>query len=156
MSTVSTSAGGSSGLAKWLVVAAIVVVASVGVAVAGTSKLIMQTTASGLQYQMLKVGTGDSPIASDTVLVNYEGRLADGKVFDSSYQRNQPAAFRLDQVIPGWTEGLQLMKKGGKARFVVPPQLAYGDRDMGGGVIPANSTLTFEVELLDIAPRQPQ
>ncbi len=154
MSTGSASAGGSAGLAKWLLVILLAMVVSVGVAFAGTKRLIMQQTASGLQYQMLKEGTGEHPLATDTVLVNYEGRLADGKVFDSSYQRHQPAAFRLDQVIPGWTEGLQLMRKGGKARFIVPPALAYGDKDMGGGVIPANSTLTFDVELLDIAPHQ--
>ena len=155
MSTTSPQAAGAAGptLAKWLALVVLVLALAVGVAYAGTAKLVMQQTESGLRYQILKEGTGDHPLPTDTVLVHYEGRLENGTVFDSSYQRRQPAPFRLDQVIPGWTEGLQLMKKGGKARFVVPPSLAYGDRDMGG-VIPPNSTLTFDVELLDIAPRQ--
>ncbi len=171
MSTVNMSAGGSSGLAKWLVVAAIVVGVSVSVAFAGTSKLANQahddtkteapasgqtgTTASGLRYHIVDGGTGESPIASDTVLVNYQGMLPDGRVFDSSYQRGQPAAFRLDQIIPGWTEGIQLMRKGGKARFTIPPALAYGEAG-AGNVIPPNATLIFDIELLEIAPRQPQ
>ena len=107
------------------------------------------TTASGLTYQSLKDGTGASPKATNTVRVHYHGTLADGKVFDSSVQRGQPAEFRLNQVIPCWTEGVQMMKVGGKAKLTCPPQIAYGARG-AGGVIPPNATLTFEVELLDV------
>jgi FKBP-type peptidyl-prolyl cis-trans isomerase FklB len=106
------------------------------------------TTASGLQYEVLKEGTGKKPKATDNVEVHYEGKLTDGTVFDSSVARGQPASFRLDQVIPGWTEGVQLMKEGGKTRFTIPANLAYGE--MGAGTIPPNSVLVFEVELLKI------
>ena len=109
------------------------------------------TTESGLQYQTLREGTGASPTADDLVLVHYEGKLADGSVFDSSYRTGQPAAFRVGEVVKGFGEGLQRMKTGGKARFVIPPALGYGAKDVGG-VIPANSVLIFEVELLAIAP----
>ena len=108
-----------------------------------------QTTASGLVYQSLKEGTGASPKATDTVRVHYHGTLADGKVFDSSVQRGQPAEFPLNRVIPCWTEGVQMMKVGGKAKLTCPPQIAYGARG-AAGVIPPNATLTFEVELLGI------
>ena len=106
------------------------------------------TTASGLQYEVLTQGTGAKPKASDTVKVHYQGTLTDGSVFDSSVQRGEPASFRLDQVIPGWTEALQLMPVGSKYRLTLPPALAYGDQ--GAGPIPANAVLVFEVELLDI------
>jgi FKBP-type peptidyl-prolyl cis-trans isomerase len=110
----------------------------------------MITTASGLQYQVLKHGTGTvSPKATDTVTVNYEGKLLDGTVFDSSIARGQPASFPLDHVIPGWTEGLQLMKAGDKFKFVIPANLAYG-ANSPGPTIPPNSTLVFEVELISI------
>ena len=108
-----------------------------------------QTTASGLVYQSLKDGSGASPKATDTVRVHYHGTLADGKVFDSSVQRGQPAEFPLNRVIPCWTEGVQMMKVGGKAKLTCPPQIAYGSRG-AAGVIPPNATLTFEVELLGI------
>ena len=108
-----------------------------------------QTLASGLVYQSLKEGTGASPKASDTVRVHYHGTLADGKVFDSSVQRGQPAEFPLNRVIPCWTEGVQMMKVGGKAKLTCPPQIAYGARG-AAGVIPPNATLTFEVELLGV------
>jgi FKBP-type peptidyl-prolyl cis-trans isomerase len=109
----------------------------------------MITTASGLQYQVLKHGTGTvSPKATDTVKVHYVGRLLDGKVFDSSIARGQPISFPLNQVIPGWTEGLQLMKVGDKFKFVIPANLAYGEHSPPP--IPPNSTLVFEVELLGI------
>lgn len=108
-------------------------------------------TKSGLQIETLKEGTGDTPKPTDTVRVHYTGTLIDGTKFDSSLDRGQPAEFPLNGVIPGWTEGLQLMKVGGKARLVIPPELAYGARD--SGLIPANSTLVFEVELLDIVKR---
>lgn len=110
----------------------------------------MITTASGLKYQVLKHGTGTvSPKATDTVTVNYEGKLLDGTVFDSSIARGQPATFPLNRVIPGWTEGLQLMKVGDKFKFVIPPNLAYGPNSPSPA-IPPNSTLVFEVELLGI------
>lgn len=110
----------------------------------------MTTTASGLQYQVLKHGTGTvSPQATDTVTVNYEGKLLDGTVFDSSIARGQPASFPLNRVIPGWTEGLQLMKVGDKFKFVIPPNLAYG-ANSPSPTIPPNSTLVFEVELISI------
>ncbi len=110
----------------------------------------MTTTASGLKYQVLKHGTGTvSPKATDTVTVNYEGKLLDGTVFDSSIARGQPASFPLNRVIPGWTEGLQLMKVGDKFKFVIPANLAYGPNSPTPA-IPPNSTLVFEVELLAI------
>jgi FKBP-type peptidyl-prolyl cis-trans isomerase len=110
----------------------------------------MITTASGLKYQVLKHGTGTvSPKATDTVKVHYEGRLLDGTVFDSSIARGQPISFPLNGVIPGWTEGLQLMKVGDKFKFEIPPNLAYGANSPSPS-IPPNSTLIFEVELLGI------
>lgn len=108
----------------------------------------VKVTASGLQYKITDEGKGRSPKADDTVIVNYKGTLIDGKEFDSSYKRNMPAEFPLKGVIPGWTEGLQLLKKGGKATFFVPPELGYGDRPRQN--IPSNSVLIFEVELLDV------
>lgn len=110
------------------------------------------TTPSGLQYQSLREGTGPSPTASDFVLVDYEGKLVNGEVFDSTARTGQPAVFRVGEVVPGFSEGLQRMRKGGKARFVIPAALGYGDKAVGDGAIPANSVLVFEVELRDIAP----
>ena len=110
----------------------------------------MTTTASGLKYQVLKHGTGTvSPKATDKVKVHYHGTLLDGTVFDSSVERGEPASFPLNAVIPGWTEGVQLMKVGDKFKFVIPPSLAYGPASPSPK-IPANSTLVFEVELLAI------
>jgi FKBP-type peptidyl-prolyl cis-trans isomerase FkpA len=106
-------------------------------------------TPSGLVFVSLKEGTGNSPAASDTVKVHYKGTFPDGKEFDSSYKRGQPAEFPLNRVIKCWTEGVQRMKVGGKARLTCPPAIAYGERG-AGGVIPPNATLQFEIELLDI------
>lgn len=108
------------------------------------------TTASGLQYEVLTAGTGASPKATDQVRVHYEGRMLDGTVFDSSIARNEPITFPLNQVIAGWTEGLQLMKEGGKTRLFIPANLAYGES--GAGEIPPNSLLTFDVELIKVNP----
>ncbi|MDG1362672.1 MAG: FKBP-type peptidyl-prolyl cis-trans isomerase [Akkermansiaceae bacterium] len=107
------------------------------------------TTESGLRYEILTEGEGDSPGPSSRVKVHYSGTLADGTVFDSSRERGQPAVFGLNQVIKGWTEGLQLMKPGALYRFVIPSDLAYGDSG-AGSAIPAGATLTFEVELISI------
>ena len=111
------------------------------------------TTASGLEYQVLTPGSGESPKATDEVTVNYRGTLLDGTEFDSSYKRGQPASFVLGRVIPGWTEGLQLMKPGAKYQLFVPPQLAYDMHARPG--IPPGSLLIFEVELLSFKPGQP-
>ncbi len=110
------------------------------------------TTSSGLVYLTLTDGTGASPAASDTVKVHYRGTLPDGTEFDSSYKRGQPASFPLNRVIPCWTEGVQRMKVGGKAKLTCPPQIAYGARG-AGGVIPPNATLNFDIELIGIAAR---
>ena len=109
----------------------------------------IRVTASGIQYEVLKEGTGKSPKATDEVTVNYAGKLLNGKVFDSSYDRGKPATFMLSGVIPGWTEGLQLMKEGAKYRFFIPYNLAYGEQGAGND-IPPGATLIFEVELISV------
>jgi len=109
----------------------------------------VKTTESGVQYEVLEEGNGSKPKATDTVKVHYEGKLIDGRVFDSSVQRGQPATFGLNQVIPGWTEALQLMPKGAKYRIFLPSELAYGAQGAGEMIEP-NSALIFDVELLDI------
>jgi FKBP-type peptidyl-prolyl cis-trans isomerase len=109
----------------------------------------VHTTPSGLQYEVVSEGTGPKPRSSDTVSVHYEGSLLNGEIFDSSYARNEPTEFALDEVIPGWTEGIQLMSVGGTYRFVIPSGLAYGEQGYGN-IIPSNSTLIFKVELLKI------
>ena len=108
-----------------------------------------QVSASGLVYKSLKEGTGAMPKATDTVSVHYRGTFPDGKEFDSSFKRNQPAEFPLNRVIPCWTEGVAKMKVGGKAKLTCPPGIAYGARG-APGAIPPNATLHFEVELLGI------
>lgn len=107
------------------------------------------TLPSGLQYQVLKEGDGKKPSATDQVVCHYEGTLIDGTVFDSSYKRNQPATFGLNQVIPGWTEGVQLMQEGAKYRFFIPYNLAYGERG-AGAQIPPFAALVFDVELIEV------
>ena len=109
-----------------------------------------KVTASGLVFRSLQDGQGNSPMATDKVKVHYRGTFPDGKEFDSSYKRNQAIDFPLNGVIPCWTEGVQLMKVGGKAKLTCPPAIAYGSRG-AGGVIPPNATLQFEVELIAIA-----
>ncbi len=110
------------------------------------------TLPSGLIYQSLKVGTGPNPKETDTVKVHYRGTLPDGKEFDSSIARGQPAEFPLNRVIKCWTEGVQRIKVGGKAKLICPPSIAYGERG-AGNVIPPNATLHFEVELLGITSK---
>jgi len=110
------------------------------------------TKPSGLVYQSLVDGQGASPAATDVVRVHYRGTLPDGKEFDSSYKRGEPTEFPLNGVIPCWTEGVQLMKPGGKAKLTCPPSIAYGSRG-AGGVIPPNATLNFEIELISVKGR---
>ncbi|MFL6530449.1 MAG: FKBP-type peptidyl-prolyl cis-trans isomerase [Chthoniobacterales bacterium] len=111
----------------------------------------VKTTASGLQYKVLKEGSGASPKETDTVVTNYRGTTIDGKEFDSSYKRNEPATFPVNRVIKGWTEALQMMKPGAKYQLFIPPNLAYGERGAGQDIGP-NETLLFDVELLEVKP----
>ena len=108
---------------------------------------------SGLQYKIEKQGSNRIPIPTDEVEVHYKGALLDGREFDSSYTRNEPATFKLNRVIPGWTEGIQLIGEGGKIILYIPPKLAYGENSPQGSIIEPNSVLVFEVELLKISPR---
>ena len=108
----------------------------------------VEQTESGLQYQVLKEGTGEQPTAADVALVNYKGALRDGKVFDQNERTPMPVG----EVIPGFSEGLKLMNRGASYRFWIPPAIGYGDKDVGGGAIPADSVLVFDVELLDFIP----
>ena len=112
----------------------------------------VKETASGLQYVVEKEGTGAQPTATDEVTVHYTGRLLDGTVFDSSVNRGEPATFPLNRVIPGWTEGVQLMKEGGKYTFFIPSDLAYGPQGVPNA-IPPHSTLIFEVELIKVVKK---
>ena len=116
------------------------------------SKEGVKTTASGLQYEVLKAAEGPKPVATDSVKVHYQGFLLDGTKFDSSVDRGQPIVFPLNQVIPGWTEGVQLMSVGSKYKLFVPYNLGYGEKGAGNGAIPGFATLIFEVELLEIKP----
>jgi len=111
----------------------------------------IKVTDSGLQYQVVKDGDGKQPLSTDTVKVNYSGTLLDGTEFDSSYKRGEPITFKLNGVIPGWTEALQLMKEGAKYKVFIPSALAYGERGMPPRIEP-NSTLVFEIELLAVNP----
>lgn len=110
----------------------------------------VKTTASGLQYKVIKEGEGKNPKATDTVRVHYRGTLLNGTEFDSSIKRGEPAEFPLNRVIKGWTEGVQLMKEGAKYQFFIPSNLAYGERGTPGGPIGPNETLIFEIELLKV------
>jgi FKBP-type peptidyl-prolyl cis-trans isomerase FkpA len=114
--------------------------------VTGAAKV---TTPSGLVFESLQTGNGASPKATDTVKVHYRGTFPDGREFDSSYRRGQPTEFPLNRVIPCWTEAVQLMRPGGKAKITCPPAIAYGERG-AGGVIPPNATLNFEIELISV------
>jgi FKBP-type peptidyl-prolyl cis-trans isomerase FkpA len=118
-------------------------------ATAAVAQSAAVTTSSGLVYQSLKDGSGAMPAATDTVKVHYRGTFLDGREFDSSYKRGEPTEFPLNRVIPCWTEGVQLMKPGGKAKLTCPPAIAYGSRG-AGSVIPPNATLNFEVELVSV------
>lgn len=109
-----------------------------------------QTTESGLQYLIVRDSEGRKPAASDSVTVHYRGTLEDGTEFDSSYSRNEPTSFPLNRVIPGWTEGLQLIGVGGEIELLIPPDLGYGASGTPGGPIPPNATLKFQVELIEI------
>ena len=123
--------------------------ASLALASAAQAQAPAVTTGSGLVYESLKDGNGESPKATDTVKVHYRGTFPDGKEFDSSYKRGEPTSFPLNRVIPCWTEGVQRMKPGGKAKLTCPPAIAYGAAG-AGGVIPPNATLNFEIELLSV------
>jgi FKBP-type peptidyl-prolyl cis-trans isomerase FkpA len=152
---------------------ALVLAAGIGVAYYGTQKQVLMaqtpeqflaangkhsgviTTASGLQYEILEQGSGPKPGPSDVVLVEYEGKLVSGETFDASARSGGPAALPVGGgIIPGWTEGLQLMNQGAKYRFWIPPQLAYGERGAGNGKIPPNAITIFDVKLVAIAPPQ--
>ena len=122
---------------------------SLAIAPAAMAQVKPVTTASGLVYESIKDGAGESPKATDTVKVHYKGMFLDGKEFDSSYKRGEPTEFPLNRVIPCWTEGVQRMKPGGKAKLTCPASIAYGERG-AGGVIPPNTTLNFEVELISV------
>lgn len=113
------------------------------------------TTPSGLEYQVVREGSGPRATAQDVVLVNYDGKLANGKTFDASATHGGPATLPVGGLIPGWVEGLQLMNKGSKYRFWIPPSLGYGPQGAGDGVIPPDALLVFDVELLEIAARPP-
>ncbi len=122
---------------------------------ANAKKEGVKTTASGLQYKVIKSGSGATPKATDSVKVHYHGTLTDGKVFDSSVERGEPVSFPVNGVIPGWTEALQLMKEGDKWQLVIPSKLAYGERGAGGDIGP-NSVLVFDVELLAVEKEKAQ
>jgi len=128
------------------------IVVALGLACAGTYKFRLIELPSGLSYQILREGKGATPGPNDRVAVHYEGRLENGTIFDSSYVRAQPEVLSVDQVIPGWSQGLQRMQAGGKYRLLIPSDLAYGPTG-AGGVIPPNANLVFDIELLAVQGR---
>ena len=158
-------------LRLWLGIA-LVALLGIGIGYAGTSKQVamaepasaflarnktadgVQTTASGLQYKILEQGTGVTAKPTDIALVEFEGRLADGKVFGSTAATGNPVPFAVNQLIPGWSEGLQLMNAGSKFRFWISPELGYGSTGAGDGVIPPDALLVFDVKLLALAPQE--
>lgn len=160
-------------LAKLWIGLTLVVTAGVAAAYLGTSKQVAMaepastvlarnaqrsgivTTPSGLQYKVLEEGSGVAPRASDMVVVEYDGKLANGESFDSSARHGGPATLPVGGLIPGWVEGLQLMKPGAKYRFWIPPELGYGEQGAGNGEIPPNALLIFDVKLLAVAPQEP-
>ena len=131
-----------------LLVLGMLTIASASAQTAASAAAASTPTASGLVYRSLKDGNGASPAATDVVRVHYRGTFPDGREFDSSIARGKPAEFPLNRVIKCWTEGVQLMKVGGKGQLICPPAIAYGERGTPGGPIPANATLQFEIELL--------
>ena len=137
---------------SWGLPLIVLLVVALGLACAGTYKFRLFHLPSGLSYQVLRVGKGPQPGPHDRVAVHYEGRLENGTIFDSSYARQQPEVLSVDQVIPGWSQGLQQMQAGGKYRLLVPSALAYGPTG-AGGVIPPNANLVFDVELLAVQQR---
>lgn len=167
--TAAVPPGERPGFAKWIIAGLVAGAAMVGLAFIGTrapaeaaagvqgvlaenaKKPGVRQLPSGLQIQELRPGKGTSPTSADMVLVHYEGKLADGTVFDSSLARGQPAAFPVEGLIPGFAEALALMKPGGLYRIMLPPEIAYGAS--GSGPIPPNAVLEFQVELLAVAPR---
>lgn len=155
MATTETATGerpAAQRFAPWWALLGVLLLGAVALAWVGTDRLVERRTESGLRYQMLRTGEGQNPGPSDIVAVHYVGRLAqDGRIFDSSYAAGRPAQFRVSQVIPGMTEALQLMRPGGRARFVIPARLGYGAAG-AGAVIPSNADLIFDVELIAIAP----
>jgi FKBP-type peptidyl-prolyl cis-trans isomerase FkpA/FKBP-type peptidyl-prolyl cis-trans isomerase FklB len=168
--TATAPSGDSPGFTKWILAGLVALSAMGGLAFIGTRnpaeaaagvqgvlaenarKPGVKVLPSGLQFQELRPGKGNSPTTADMVLVHYEGKLADGTVFDSSLARGQPAAFPVEGLIPGFTEALTLMKPGGLYRIMLPPEIAYGAKG-ADGAIPPNAVLEFQVELLAVAPR---
>ena len=160
-------------LAKLWIGLALVAAAGVGIAYAGTARQVAMaepaseflarnahksgvvTTPSGLQYKVIEPGVGPLATASDMVVVDYDGKLANGETFDSSAHHGGPATLPVSGLIPGWVEGLQLMNPGAKFRFWIPPQLGYGEQGAGDGAIPPNTVLVFDVKLLAIQPQAP-
>jgi FKBP-type peptidyl-prolyl cis-trans isomerase len=145
----------TAGWTPWVLGLGALVAIGAGVAAAGTAPLVRHETASGLQYQLVREGDPkrSPPGPHDGVVVNYVGRLPDGQIFDSSFVGGRPAQFRVDQVVPGFGEALQLLRPGGQARVTIPSRLAYGPQG-AGGVIPPNTDLTFDIELIEVVPAQ--
>jgi len=136
-----------------LIISGVLAIGGAAAQPAASAAAASSATGSGLVYRSIKDGSGAAPSATDVVRVHYRGTFPDGREFDSSIARGQPAEFPLNRVIKCWTEGVQMMKVGGKARLICPPAIAYGERGTPGGPIPANATLHFDIELLGIVKR---